>query len=111
MSREFGACIDGYFHEQIECAANDCLGGQCKITRLWGGVFYELEDIAYAIASAEACDSGESYPIKQTMKDLDAVYKALDKVKQYIMPFKEVAEEATEEALNNKLNKQNDLKT
>ena len=94
MSREFGSYISGYFHQQIEQGAKDCLAGRDDITKLWGEFLEAFYPIAYAIASSEESDSGPDYPIIETMHQLPELKRKLDAIAEFIEPFSRVAEEA-----------------
>lgn len=100
MSREFGSCSSGYFHQQIENAASDCLNGKDDLTRLWGEFFREFEPVAYAIATSEACDSDVSYSIKENLRHIAKLKSALDSIDAYLKPFGRVADDAVREYIN-----------
>lgn len=99
MSREFGQQSRGYFHTQMAYAAEDCLGGTDELTRKWGEFLSIFEDIAYAIASSEAKDSGAYVPIIKTIELLPRLQAEVDKIAKYVAPFKQVADAAVCEAL------------
>ena len=99
MSREFGSYCNGYFHSQIEYAAEDCENGDCEITRLWGKVLRSMTDVAYAISSAEANDSGEWFPIKQSIEDMASVQDAINDVGAYLTRFRDLIDAALRDAL------------
>lgn len=90
MSGEFGSYYQGYFHDQMQRAAEDCADGDCEITRLWGRVLAAFGPVAYDIANAEAGDSGEYAPIITSIKQMDAIKAALWEVKNYLYPFEQV---------------------
>ena len=94
MSREFGSYSAGYFHYQMETAAEDCKSGNDELTRLWGEFFEEFKHIAYAIASSEAGDSGADFPIYETMRNLPSIKDKIAKIEEYIQPFEAVAKRA-----------------
>ncbi len=96
MSREFGSYESGYFHYQMELAADDCLGGGDELTRLWGAFFKEFKEIAYAISSSEAGDSSPAYPIFENIKRMDALEKNLSAIKSYLDVYRRVADDAVE---------------
>ena len=100
MSREFGTYCTGYFHVQMEYAAEDCVGGDCEITRRWGKVLCAFVPIAYAIASAEAGDSGEDFPIMESIQQLPEFKAALVELEDYLYPFRRVMEEAVSKAVD-----------
>lgn len=106
MSREFGSYTAGYFHQQIETAANDCLAGRDQLTKLWGEFLREFQPIAYAISSSEECDSGPEYPIMETMQHLPAMIKRMDNIEQFMNTYKRVAEEAVKKQALAKCHKQ-----
>lgn len=91
MSREFGSYTSGYFHTQIRTAAEDCLGGGDKLTQLWGGVLRAFSEVAYAIASSEAGDSGPDFPIWRTITDMPGILAAIHDVQQYVEKYEKVA--------------------
>lgn len=84
MSREFGSHQSGYFHTQMDQAASDCLDGRDELTKLWGKFLFEFKDVAWAIASSEACDSGPEYPIEMTSERLPRLQDELDRIKDYV---------------------------
>lgn len=94
MSREFGAYIGGYFYDKVRNAADDCRDGRDDLTRLWGKFLTEFSDIAYAIASSEACDSGLDYPIFECIERLPRLNAILNEIDHYLRPFRDVAEAA-----------------
>lgn len=98
MSHEFGSYEGGYFHRKIEVAVEDCAGGDCEITRLWGKVLAAFALIAYDIAGAEAYDAGEYAPIITSIRQMDAIEEALGVVKGYLYPYEMVMEEAVRKA-------------
>ena len=97
MSREFGSYSSGYFHMQMENAADDCERGGHEITRRWGKVLRAFVPIAYAIANVEAADSGEDDPIMESIRQWEELQRAMDDVRDYLYPFKRVMEEAVRE--------------
>jgi len=97
MSREFGSYMSGYFHSQIDYAAEDLAEGRSELTRLWGKWFREFYPVAYAIANFEAADSGLYDPIMATIKALPALKKAMVAIEEYIEPFDDVIEMAIRE--------------
>lgn len=97
MSREFGSYQTGYFHTQIETAANDALAGRAKITRLWGKFLEEFKHVAYSIATSEANNSAEDDPIMESIKRMPALQNRLVAIMAYLEPFERVAEEAVRE--------------
>jgi hypothetical protein len=101
MSREFGSCESGYLHSQIETAAHDLATGNDATTRVWADVMREFYPVAYAICSAEACDSAEYDSIMRSIEALPRIRAALDRVEAHIKPYAEVAREAVREASAN----------
>lgn len=105
MSREFGEYMGGYFHTKVRFAADDALNGSQEITRLWGSVLDSLAEVAYAIASAEANDSGPDYPIFESLAQLPRIRNGLQEIESYLEPFRRVAEEAVRRSLTEQANK------
>jgi hypothetical protein len=101
MSREFGSYCNGYFHEQIRLGAEDCLAGRDDLTRLWGAFLNEFNDIAYAIASSEACDSGPEATVIATIEKMKALKAALSKIEDFTEPHRRCMEHALRKALAN----------
>jgi hypothetical protein len=99
MSREFGSDMSGYFHTQIQFAADDCESGNDELTRLWGEWFREFYHIAYAIASSEACDSGPDFPIYETIQAMPKLKKIMKCIENYTMPYQDVMRRAVREKL------------
>ncbi len=88
MSREFGSYCNGYFHDQIRYAADDCLRGRDDLTRLWGRFIEDFTGIAYQIASSEAGDSEPDATIIQTILDLPRLRDRLVDIENFCKPFK-----------------------
>lgn len=44
MSREFGSYVNGYFHSQMEQAAEDCKNGDYPLTKVWGNFLKEFSE-------------------------------------------------------------------
>lgn len=105
MSREFGSYMSGYFHHQMQYAAEDCASGKDELTRLWGKFFEEFYHVAYQIANSEACDSGPDAPIIETIQRLPALKKHLDDIEKYTRTYKDCMEEAVRQALKKEKNK------
>lgn len=80
MSREFGDGPGGFFHEKIQNAADDARGGRFEITKATGALLQALYPLAYAISSAEACDSGEERPLMVALDEAPALHAALSAV-------------------------------
>ena len=99
MSREFGSYTSGYFHYQMEVAAEDCKQGDYELTKLWGEFLAEFYDVAYAIASVEAGDSSPEDSILTTMRKMEGLQARLNDIKEYLKPFDRVAQVAVREAL------------
>lgn len=102
MSREFGSYNGGFFHEQIEQAADDCLAGIDKTTQLWGAFLKEFYDVAYAISTSEAGDSGEYFPIMKTIEKMPILTKKLNDVFAHVEIYNQVAREAVRKAVEEK---------
>lgn len=94
MSREFGSYSSGYFYQQIQTAAEDCVNTKDPLVQLWGEFLKEFSDVAYSIASSEAGDSAPYDPILETINKMDILAKKLNKIQEYVEPYKRVAEEA-----------------
>ncbi len=99
MSREFGSDASGYFHQQMQNAADDCLDGRDKLTKLWGAFFKEFYDVAYAISTSEAGDSGPDFPILETIKKLPALKDKFNQIENYCSVFDDVAQKAIRDYL------------
>jgi hypothetical protein len=94
MSREFGDCIGGYFHDKISNAAEDATNGRLEITRKWGEFLKVFYEVAYAISSAEACDSGEYDPIMVSIAKIPALQREMAMISYYLITYENVMEEA-----------------
>lgn len=94
MSREFGSYAVGYFHQQIDNAADDLAGARYPSTRAWAEFFRAFYPVAYAIASAEAADAREGESIIAALRQTPALERALEKVNEFLAPYREVAESA-----------------
>ena|ERR1019366_2997536 len=97
MSREFGSYESGYFHTQIETAAQDCLNGKDPLTKLYGEFLKEFSEIAYQISNSEAFDSGPEYPILATIERIGLLKSRLNDIEYFIEPYKRIAENAVRE--------------
>lgn len=97
MSREFGSYVSGYFHYQMQVAAEDCLGGSDELTRLWGAFFTAFDPVAYAIASSEAGDGGRDDSIMENIRQQDALKKALRDIEKYLEPYESIMRRAIRE--------------
>jgi hypothetical protein len=99
MSREFGHEYGGkFFLEHIECAYEDCTIGRDELTKLWGEFLREFYEVAYEISRSEAGDSGPDAPIMESIERMPTLQARLDKIKEYLQPFKAVAEAAVRKA-------------
>lgn len=94
MSREFGSYMQGYFHQQIDWAAEDCKGGRDPLTKLWGEFLTEFSTIAYQIANSEACDSGPDAPIIATIENIGVLKRRLEEIEKYVQPYRRCMEQA-----------------
>ena len=95
MSREFGNLYNGgYFHDEIRHAAEDCATGRDQLTKLWGEFLEEFYNIAYQISNSEASDSGPYAPIIESINRMESLKAALDKINEYLDPFRDVMAEA-----------------
>lgn len=99
MSGEFGSCISGFLHEQIEYAADDCHESTQPMTRLLGDILRELAPIARGVAYHEACDSGPDAPLIAAIEKLPALRAAVNAMESHVYPYKRVAEKAVRTAL------------
>lgn len=97
MSMEFGSYSTGYFHYQIDTAAQDCLGGRDELTRLWGVFLVAFEPIAYDIAMSEANDSGPDASIMENIRQKKALAAALRAIEKYLEPYERVMQSAVRE--------------
>lgn len=102
MSREFGSYGGGYFHSKMNDAADDLASGRDDMTKLWGKFFDAFRDVAYAIASSEACDSSEDHTIVETIQHLPAMKAALTAIEHHVRVYDDVAKDAVRKALEAK---------
>ena len=100
MSREFGSYENGYFHQQIQQGAKDCLEGNDELTRLWGKFLEEFYEVAYAISTSEAGDSGPYRPIIENLNRMTALQDRLDDIKSFLEIFDDVAKRAVSEYID-----------
>jgi hypothetical protein len=94
MSGEFGGYRGGYFHNQIEYAAEDLADGRDDLTHEWAKFFEAFYPIAKAISWSEACDSGPAYPITETINRIGALKVILNDIEARVKVYKEVADDA-----------------
>lgn len=99
MSREFGSYMNGYFHSQMEYAAEDCAAGDDELTRLWGGWFRAFYNVSYAIASSEAGDSGPDHSIYETIQAMPVLKRATADIESYLEPYQRVMNLAVRDKL------------
>lgn len=100
MSGEFGTYhVSGYFHYQIEVAADDCLQGGGEITRLWGEFLNAFVPVAHEISWFEAADSGVDAPIVATLEHLTELRAKLRAIENYVEPFKRAAPRPVRDAV------------
>lgn len=102
MSREFGDTLGGFFHDKIRYAAEDCRTGRDPLTKLWGEFLMEFSEVAYAISTSEACDSGPDFPIFQTLQSLPNLERKLADIRSFVEPYKRVAEQAVRKAVEDR---------
>lgn len=98
MSGEFGSYSSGYFDTQISYAIEDLAGGRDALSREWSKFFHAFLPIAHAICRSEACDSGPSYPIMETIGQMPRLKQVLDDIDKHVRVYKEVADAAVREA-------------
>ena len=95
MSREFGDCVGGYFHQKIGSALNDLMDeSKNELHRQFIPLFKELYEIAYVISSVEAADSGQYRSIIETINRLPKMREELNRIEESLRPYKDVMEEA-----------------
>jgi len=80
MSREFGDHCGGFFHDKVRGAAEDAETGRHEITKAVGGLLQALYPLAYAISSAEACDSSEPDPLMRALEQGPKMRDTLDEI-------------------------------
>ena len=97
MSGEFGQYAQGYFHTQMEYAAEDLEDARSEIAKKWGVFFREFVPVAKAISWNEACDSGEDAPIFETLERMDRLQEALNDIKQTLQPYRDCMRRAVRE--------------
>ena len=102
MSREFGSYHAGYFHDQMQTAAEDLSGSGDPLSKLWGKFFEEFYPVAYAISSSEACDSGRDRPILETIQRINSLKNILWEIEMYVKTYKDVADAAVRKAVAEK---------
>lgn len=98
MSGEFGTCGSGYFHTQIDNAADDLASGSEAMTRAWAPFFDAFRPVAKAICWVEASDSSPAHSIEETIARLPALKAALAQVEAFVEPYKVIARRAVEVA-------------
>jgi len=109
MSREFGDNNYhnyGFFHDKIRQAL-DTLKDESRVTHHQQliPVLEELYEIAYAISSVEACDSGAYRSINEMIHRLPKMRQEISKIEEVLDVYRQVAEDAVRrksEELNSK---------
>jgi hypothetical protein len=108
MSREFGEFMSGYFHDKINYAAEDAANGRLEITRKWGEFLEMFYDIAYAISSAEACDSDEYDPIMVSIAKIPALQREISLISDYLRTYERVMQEAVKKHIRDEAANEHD---
>lgn len=84
MSREFGEYVGGYFHDKIESATQDLEDAHYSLHKKLIPVLESLYEIAYAISSVEAGDSGEERSIEAFKKHIPYMVLQLEGIDRQI---------------------------
>ena len=85
MSREFGECIGGYFHDKIDYALNDLKdSSHIELHKKLIPFFESLYKVAYQISSVEAADSGEQASIEALIEQIPVMISELQKIQKQI---------------------------
>ena len=85
MSREFGECIGGYFHDKIDYALNDLKdSSHIELHKKLIPFFESLYKVAYQISSVEAADSGEQVSIEALIEQIPVMIEELQKIQGQI---------------------------
>lgn len=85
MSREFGECIGGYFHDKIDYALNDLKdSSHIELHKKLIPFFESLYKVAYQISSVEAADSGEQASIEALIEQIPVMIEELQKIQGQI---------------------------
>ena len=85
MSREFGECIGGYFHDKIDYALNDLKdSSHIELHKKLIPFFESLYKVAYQISSVEAADSGEQASIEALIEQIPVMIEELQKIRGQI---------------------------
>lgn len=95
MSREFGE-ESGYmfFHGKIQSAKEDLEDASFDFHKKFIPLFEDLYEIAYAISSVEAGDSGEARSIIKTIQKIDSLRKNISNIEDSLRPYQDVMEQA-----------------
>lgn len=98
MSREFGDNgyhEHGFFHHRVQQLVNT-LENEARedFHKEFIPLFQELYEIAFAISSVEAGDSGLYRSIIETINRLPRLKQVLAKLEDEVRPYQDVAEEA-----------------
>lgn len=94
MSREFGdygGC--GYFHSKIQSARDDAEDGRTNGAKIMAAILKPLAEMAYAVASEEACDSGEDFVVSRFAEQEPELRSALSALAGFVEPAKDYAAE------------------
>ena len=102
MSREFGEYGGGgYFHDKMRAALEDLQDcAREDFHKKFIPLFEELYDLAYAISSVEACDSGIDRSIFQALESLPKMKKTLNEIQEDLTAYRRVAEAAVRKAVD-----------
>lgn len=85
MSREFGECVGGYFHDKINRALDDLKdNSHVELHKKLIPFFESLYKVAYQISSVEAADSGEQASIDALREQIPVMIGELQKIQRQI---------------------------
>ena len=95
MSREFGEGPGGFFHDKIRNALEDLRHeADFELHKEFVPLLESLYEIAYAISSAEAYDSGIDRTISTTLQELPKMKKFIAEMEKSLRPYQDVADQA-----------------
>ena len=85
MSREFGECTGGYFHDKIDYALNDLKdSSHIELHKKLIPFFESLYKVAYQISNVEAADNGEQASVDALMEQIPVMIAELQKIQKQI---------------------------
>ena len=91
MSREFGEYDGGYFHTKLQRCCEDAEAGRTDGAKVIAALLNPLADMAYAVSSEEACDSGPDGTVQTFAESAPALRSAMHALEAFTEPARDYA--------------------